>query len=210
MNRTGSDIRTSQIDFAKGTNGNVEIDFDESDADMPPSQIETMVNTQIEVEPDENVEYSMYYSIFCLMVVTCAQISNTWSRTAISSMFGYGVVGEDKNPFYAISHDIDTLNSDTYGSLVGFWYSLPYAPMLLFVGHLTETWNRKYMIGIACFSWGLASYLNAYATNLSTLYLLRSCVGFAQAFSGPPTYSLVTDFFPVRHRVKAFFAFSIL
>ena len=210
---SASDIRNSQIDFAKNTDGNVEIDFDNSSAGMPPSMLDTMVNTEIKVEPDEGLEYNMYYSIFCLLVVTCAQISNTWSRTAISSMYGYGVIGVEQqaNPdFYKISKAIDNLNPDTYGSLAGFWYSLPYAPMLLFVGHLTEAWQRKYMVGIACFSWGLASYCNSFANNLLTLNLLRVCTGFAQAFSGPPTYSLVTDFFPVRHRVKAFFAFSIL
>jgi sugar phosphate permease len=40
--------------------------------------------------------------------------------------------------------------------------------------------------------------------------VLRLGIGLAQSMSGPPTYSLITDFFPPRYRVKAFFAFSIM
>lgn len=125
-------------------------------------------------------------------------------------MFGYGVHGLDTNPYYSISHDVEGFNPETYGSLVGFWYSILFCPSLLLISPLTEKWNRKYLIGTTCMFWGLFSFLNGFATNMPVMYVLRLGVGLAQSMSGPPTYSLITDFFPPRYRVKAFFAFSIM
>ena len=117
-------------------------------------------------------------------------------------MFGYGVKDD---PYYIMSHELTELNSETYGNYVGFFYSVTFAPSLLFVGHLTQSWNRKLMIGISCFVWGLASYLHSYATSMTQFYILRMIVGFSSSISGPATYSLITDFFEKKYRIKAFF-----
>ena len=100
------------------------------------------------------------------MVIIMIQVSNTWSRNAINAMFGFGIDGYSENPYYTIGKDIPGLDSDTYGSLVGFYYSLTYAPCLLFMGHLTSVLNRKLMVGFACIMWGVFTYLNAHAETV--------------------------------------------
>jgi MFS family permease len=119
-------------------------------------------------------------------------------------MFGYGVKDD---PYYIMSHELTELNSETYGNYVGFFYSVTFAPSLLFVGHLTQSWNRKLMVGIACFAWGLSTYLHSYATSMTQLYILRMCVGLFSSMSGPATYSMITDFFDKKYRIKAFFVY---
>ena len=56
----------------------------------------------------------------------------------MGSIFGYGVAGKHGDPFYSMDKAIPTLNSATYGAYVGLYYSITYAPALLFMGHLTE------------------------------------------------------------------------
>ena len=111
-------------------------------------------------------------------------------------MYGYGVAGHDMDPYYSIQLDIKGFNGETYGSLVGFWYSILFCPSLLFVSPITESFNRKKLIGYTCISWGALSLFNAFAKNMFTMNLLRCGIGLAQSMSGPPTYSLITDFFP--------------
>ena len=89
-------------------------------------------------------------------------------------------------------------------------YSLTFAPLLLFVGHLSDTWNRKLMIGICCFLWGLISYANSYVYELYYLYTYRLLLGLVQAFTGPALYSIISDFFPPHLKVRAFFIYATL
>ena len=117
-----------------------------------------------------------YSKVFCLFVVTLLQISNTWSRNCISSMFGYGVK-DNETPFYLMSHEIQELNYETYGQYVGFYYSILYVPALLVVGHLNETCDRKKMVWYACIIQGLATFMNSFATELYQLNLLRIITG---------------------------------
>ena len=51
--------------------------------------------------------------------------------------------------------------------------------------------------------------MNAFIYSVSWLYVVRLAIGLAQSFSGPATYSLITDYFPKEYRIKAFFAFAI-
>ena len=148
--------------------------------------------------------FSLGYGIFCLLLISITSISNTWSRSIISAMFGYGVRGYNDG-YYTMIHEVTEFTPETYGNYVGFYYSVTFVPALLFVGHLTQSWNRKLMIGISCFVWGLASYLHSYATSMTQFYILRMIVGFSSSISGPATYSLITDFFEKKYRIKAFF-----
>ena len=113
----------------------------------------------------------------------------------MSSFFGYGVKGKQEDPYYSISHRISDFDSTAYGNYFGFYYSLTYVPVMLVMGHITDHFNRTVLVSLACIMWGVLSYAHSYADNVMTLYLLRLGIGFAQAVSGPPTYSLITDFF---------------
>ena len=159
--------------------------------------------------------FSLGYATWMLIVIVMTQISNTWSRTAMSQFFAYGIPGKKLQAEYAMQvaftiNGKHTLTQDTYGIYAGLMYSLAYCPMLLFVNPLTESWNRKLTIGITCTCWGICSCLHALTLNIYVLYLLIFLIGFFQSMAGPMTYTLITDFFSPKYRVKAFFAFSVL
>ena len=65
------------------------------------------------------------------------------------------------------------------------------------------------MVGLSCFLWGALTAVNAFISSVYWLYVVRLGIGFVQSFSGPATYSLITDYFPKQYRVKAFFAFAV-
>jgi MFS family permease len=126
-------------------------------------------------------------------------------------MYGYGVSQpQDDQTFFKITHSIPFFNSEAYGELFGFYYTILYAPALLVIGNLTDISNRKNLLGCACIAWGIISILHAYAKSMSTLYFLRALLGFTQALTGPATYSLIGDLFEETHAIHAFFVFSLL
>ena len=102
------------------------------------------------------------------------------------------------------------MTSTWYGNYAGFFYSITYAPAMLFMGHLTDRCNRVIMVSLSCMIWGALSYAHAYTNDLWTLNALRLAIGFAQSFAGPPTYMLVSDFFEKEHRIMSFFVFTTL
>ena len=115
---------------------------------------------------DDDPDFSLCYACFCLLNITLIQISLLWTKSCLNAMFGYGVKGLDTDPYYSIAYDVEGFDAQTYGSLVGFWYSILFCPSLLFVSPLTENWNRKMLIGGTCFVWGLCSFLNGFCTTI--------------------------------------------
>ena len=127
----------------------------------------------------------------------------------IANIYGYGLDDSADPTFYDIKDAIPTFNSKAYGFYVGTCYSISFAPALLFVGHLTEQANRKMMVGVSCFLWGALTAVNYFISSNIPLFIVRFFIGLVQSFSGPATYSLITDYFPKEYRVKAFFAFAV-
>ena len=50
----------------------------------------------------DKAPFNMCYAVYCLLVLTVSMISNTWSRNAMSTFYGYGVEGLKNEPFYAM------------------------------------------------------------------------------------------------------------
>lgn len=97
-----------------------------------------------------------------------------------------------------------------YGTLVGFWNSVSYAPLTLIAGGITDKVNRKNMIFISCFFGGLCTCGNYFAARPNGMYILismRVANGAFSAFFQPATYSLINDLFPKSHRTRAFFLY---
>lgn len=82
--------------------------------------------------------YNLVYAWFCCFVMINVQISNTWARQAINSMYGYDDPATQGSPYYSIQAAVTGLNTESYGTLVGPCYSICFVPLLLFMGYLTD------------------------------------------------------------------------
>ena len=92
---------------------------------------------------------------------------------------------------------VEYLDADEYGKLNGLWYSITFAPSVLFVGYLTESANRTNMLGMSVLVAGIVTFANSFVTDLCDasgnspeqiackhyeiyyLYALRALLGFA-------------------------------
>ena len=105
------------------------------------------------------------YKLCCLMLVVLANLSNSWSRTCIIAMFGYGVNHpEHLEAFYKMDVSVEGFDTQSYSLIVGLFFSILFAPGLLFAGYLSDQYNRKVIIGGSCFIWGLLSFMHGYVT----------------------------------------------
>ena len=148
------------------------------------------------------------YAYYCLIISVCSLISSVWSRTAMSTFKGFKSDPDDK--FRLMQLNVEGFDSSSFGTYNGLMNMVTYCPMLLLAGPLVENWNRKLVIGVTCIGWGTCTVLHAFATKMTTLYILMSFIGFFQGIYGPVVYSIITDFFPPEKRVRAFFIFSLL
>ena len=121
-----------------------------------------------------------------------------------------GFKADDGDKFRLMHLNVKGFDASTFGTYNGLMNMLTYCPMLLLAGPLVENWNRKFVIGVCCIGWGLCTVAHAFATSMTTLYILMLGIGLLQGIYGPVVYSIITDFFPPEKRVRAFFVFSLL
>lgn len=86
-------------------------------------------------------------------------MSNNWTRTALSAMYGYQVDGKQDLPYYRIDADVIGFDKIAYSYLVGAAYSVTFIPFIMFVGYITENVNRKNLVGTVCILWGIFTYV---------------------------------------------------
>ena len=61
---------------------------------------------------------------------------------------------------------VEYLDSNEYGKLNGLWYSITFAPSVLFVGYLTESSNRTNMLGMSVLVAGIITFANSFVTYI--------------------------------------------
>ena len=96
---------------------------------------------------------------------------------------------------------VDLHLSDTQmGALTGLAFALFYTVFGIPVAALADRYNRIRIIAAACVLWSLFSAACGLATNFTTLALARVGVGVGEAGGSPPSYSVVSDYFPPEKR----------
>lgn len=87
--------------------------------------------------------------------------------------------------------------SDTQlGMLTGLMFALFYTVFGIPIGVLADRWNRVRIIAISCGVWSAFTAASGLATNFVTLALARIGVGVGEAGCSPPSYSIISDYFP--------------
>lgn len=100
--------------------------------------------------------------------------------------------------------------SDTALGLVsGLLFALFYAVMGLFMGRLSDKYNRSKLMGIYCVSWSALTMLCGTAVTFAHLAFSRIGVAITEAGSAPTSLSMIADLYPPRRRSFAIGVWSI-
>ena len=134
-----------------------------------------------------------YYVLFTLMLGLTFNITD---RLAMS------IVIEDVKAEFL-------LNDTQIGLLAGFAFTIFYVLLGVPAGRLADRTNRKTMAAAAVSLWSLMAALCGLAVGFWTLFLARLGVGVGEAGGGPPSVSILSDYFEPHELSKAMGIFML-
>ena len=99
----------------------------------------------------------------------------------------------------------DSLNitDGQLGLLGGLYFAFFYCFIAIPVGWLADRTNRVAVVSIACGVWSAATMACGLSRNFGQLAVSRMTVGFGEAGGVPPSYAIITDYFPPGRRGMA-------
>lgn len=99
----------------------------------------------------------------------------------------------------------DTLNvTDTQLGLIGgLYFAFFYCFIAIPVGWLADRTNRIAILALACAIWSAATAACGLARNYTEFAVARMTVGFGEAGGVPPSYAIISDYFPAGRRGMA-------
>lgn len=133
--------------------------------------------------------------MWMLAVLTAINVCNVIDRTLISILLP------------SIKADLH-LTDVQIGLVAGPAFAIFYATMALPMGWMAERTVRKRLIGGALLFWSTMTGLSGLAMSFVQLMLLRVAVAVGEAGGTPPSYSMISDAFPVRSRALAMAVFT--
>lgn len=89
------------------------------------------------------------------------------------------------------------------GLIGGLYFALFYCFISIPVGWLADRTNRSRIVAFACALWSAATMACGMATSYPQLVLARMTVGVGEAGGVPPSYAIVSDYFPPGRRGTA-------
>ncbi len=95
------------------------------------------------------------------------------------------------------------LNDTQLGLLTGLAFALVYTLLGVPVAMLADRTNRVRIVSAACAIWSCFTVLSGMAGSFLVLALARAGVGLGEAGGSPPSYSIVSDYFPEEKRGMA-------
>lgn len=101
------------------------------------------------------------------------------------------------------------LTDTQLGLVTGFAFALFYTTFGVPVAWLADRSNRVRIIAVACGLWSLFTAACGAAGNFTHLALARMGVGVGEAGGVPPSYSVISDYFPPRRRGLAIGLYSL-
>jgi len=101
------------------------------------------------------------------------------------------------------------LTDTQLGLLSGLAFAIFYATLGVPVARLADRFSRVHVIAIACTLWSGFTMACGLANNFIQLALSRMGVGVGEAGGAPPSYSLISDYFPPAERGLAMSLFSL-
>jgi predicted MFS family arabinose efflux permease len=105
----------------------------------------------------------------------------------------------------------DTLHvTDTQlGLISGLYFAFFYCFIAIPVGWLADRTNRVAVLSLACAIWSAATVACGLARTYPQLVVARMTVGFGEAGGVPPSYAIITDYFPPGRRGTALSIYNL-
>lgn len=99
----------------------------------------------------------------------------------------------------------DTLNitDGQLGLIGGLYFAFFYCFIAIPVGWLADRTNRVAVLSLACAIWSAATTACGLAKSYPQLVVARMLVGFGEAGGVPPSYAIISDYFPPGRRGTA-------
>jgi predicted MFS family arabinose efflux permease len=95
------------------------------------------------------------------------------------------------------------------GLISGLYFALFYCLISIPVGWLADRTNRVRVLAAACGLWSAATMACGLSANYPQLVLARMTVGVGEAGGVPPSYAIITDYFPPGRRGTALGLFNL-
>jgi len=105
----------------------------------------------------------------------------------------------------------DTLHvtDSQLGRIGGLYFALFYCLISIPVGWLADKSNRVHVLSVACGLWSLATMACGISANYPQLVASRMAVGVGEAGGVPPSYAIITDYFPPGRRATALSLYNL-
>ena len=94
------------------------------------------------------------------------------------------------------------------GLISGLYFALFYSLLAIPVGWLADRSNRVRVLSLACALWSAATVACGLSSNYSQLVAARMSVGVGEAGGVPPSYAIISDYFPPGMRGTALSLFN--
>jgi predicted MFS family arabinose efflux permease len=94
------------------------------------------------------------------------------------------------------------------GLISGLYFALFYCVLAIPVGWIADRTNRAKLLSIACAVWSAATVACGMSANYAQLAAARMAVGVGEAGGVPPSYAIISDYFPPGQRGTALGIFN--
>jgi predicted MFS family arabinose efflux permease len=95
------------------------------------------------------------------------------------------------------------------GLISGLYFALFYCVLAIPVGWLADRTNRAKLLSISCALWSAATVACGASANYPQLAAARMMVGVGEAGGVPPSYAIISDYFPSGQRGTALGIFNL-
>ncbi|WP_129780716.1 spinster family MFS transporter [Peristeroidobacter soli] len=95
------------------------------------------------------------------------------------------------------------------GRISGLYFAMFYCILGIPIAWLADRGNRVRVLTFACTLWSAATVACGMAQNYSQLVIARMSVGVGEAGGVPPSYSIISDYFPAERRGTALGLFNL-
>lgn len=95
------------------------------------------------------------------------------------------------------------------GLISGLYFAVFYCVLAIPVGWLADRTNRVRVLSFACALWSAATVACGFASSYPQLVAARMSVGIGEAGGVPPSYAIVSDYFPPGTRGTALSIFNL-
>ena len=95
------------------------------------------------------------------------------------------------------------------GMITGLYFAIFYCFISIPVGWIADRTNRSRVVALACGLWSAATMACGMASTYTQLVIARMSVGVGEAGGVPPSYSIISDYFPYKKRGTAFGLYNL-